>query len=232
MKNPPLLLLHGALGAAHQFDALAGKLSPYYEVHALDFTGHGSRAGSPDPFSLEQFKNDIRAYCDMYKMSGLYIFGYSMGGYVAAALAKEGGPCVRALMTLGTKWQWDPKTAKEETAKLNPDKIEEKVPQFAAALKKRHGEKNWRNVLSKTAEFMTDLGNGAGLEMDDLAKLNQPVCIGLGDQDNMVTLEETIATRSAISNSSLWVSPGAPHPLEQVSVSLLAENIIRWMTRH
>lgn len=231
MKNPPLLLLHGALGAAHQFDTLAGKLADHYEVHALDFSGHGSRSNSDDPFSMDRFKEDVRVYCNMYRMSGLRIFGYSMGGYVAAAFAAEEANCVRALMTLGTKWHWDPATAEKEVARLDPGKMEEKVPQYVTVLKKRHGEKNWERVLNNTAEFMLDLGAGKGILNGDLGKIAAPTCTGLGDQDTMVTMEETLDTYRKLPKGSLWISPATPHQLEQVSTSLLAENILRWMAR-
>ena len=229
MNKPPLLLLHGALGAAHQFDELAGKLAGHYEVHALDLSGHGSRANSTDPFSIDRFKEDIRTYCNMYRMGGLRIFGYSMGGYVAAAFAADDGGCVRALMTLGTKWHWDAETAAKETARLDPAKIKEKVPQFAEVLKNRHGAKNWERVLENTAQFMQELGAGKGILNGDLKKISAPTCTGLGDQDNMVTMEETLDTYRKLSNGSLWISPATPHPLEQVPTSLLAENILRWM---
>ena len=36
-----LLLLHGALGSKEQFTALNEQLSSEFEVHTLDFEGHG-----------------------------------------------------------------------------------------------------------------------------------------------------------------------------------------------
>lgn len=37
----PLLLLHGAIGATDQLEPLAAELNSYYDVHMLNFPGHG-----------------------------------------------------------------------------------------------------------------------------------------------------------------------------------------------
>lgn len=43
MSQNPLLLLHGALGAASLFDPLRKKLAGEREVYSLNFPGHGGR---------------------------------------------------------------------------------------------------------------------------------------------------------------------------------------------
>jgi pimeloyl-ACP methyl ester carboxylesterase len=51
-----------------------------------------------------------------------------MGGYVALKTAVLHPGRIEAIVTLGTKFHWDPENASNEVRMLNPEKIEEKVP--------------------------------------------------------------------------------------------------------
>ncbi len=160
----PILLLHGALGAQDQFDALAARLSENYAVHRLNFSGHGPDTVMPEAFLPEVFVNDVLQYLAERELDSVNIFGYSMGGYIALMLALRHPERVSAVLTLGTKMDWNPEAAAREAAMLNPDKILEKVPAFAKALQQRHGESRWRTVLEKTAGMMQYLGEHCPLD--------------------------------------------------------------------
>ena len=42
MKN--LLVLHGAIGSKSQFDSIASLLDNQFDIHLLNFSGHGGEA--------------------------------------------------------------------------------------------------------------------------------------------------------------------------------------------
>ena len=107
---------------------------------------------------------------------------------------------------------------------LNPEKIAEKVPAFAKALEQKHGE-NWKTVLTKTAEMMINLGNSPALPLTSLAEIQHSVLIYVGDKDNMVTLEETIAAYRQLQNGQLLVLPQTQHPFEKVNSERIAGEI-------
>ncbi len=52
-----------------------------------------------------------------------------MGGYVALYLAKHHLQLVHKIFTLATKFHWDETVAANENKRLQPEGIEEKVPQ-------------------------------------------------------------------------------------------------------
>ena len=219
-----LLLLHGAIGSSQQFQQLAALLSNVFEVHTLDFSGHGGKPLPAEPFSIELFANDVLTWMQENKIATIDIFGYSMGGYVALYLAKHHPEKVGSVFTLATKFNWHPEGATKEAAMQNPEKIAEKVPAFAKALEQKHGE-NWKAVLQKTAEMMLNLGNSPALPLTALAEIQHPVLISVGDKDNMVTLEETIAAYRSIKNGQLLVLPQTQHPFEKVNTERIAEEI-------
>ena len=219
-----LLLLHGAIGSSQQFQQLAALLSNVFEVHTLDFSGHGGKPLPAEPFSIELFANDVLTWMQENKIETIDIFGYSMGGYVALYLAKHHPEKVGNVFTLATKFNWYPEGAAREAAMLNPEKIAEKVPAFAKALEQKHGE-NWKTVLTKTAEMMINLGNSPALPLTSLAEIQQPVLISVGDKDNMVTLEESIAAYRSLKNGQLLVLPQTQHPFEKVNAERIAGEI-------
>ena len=130
-------------------------------------------------------------------------------------------------MTLGTKLKWDPLTAKAETAKLNPEKIEEKVPKFGQYLDFLHLD--WKNNMRKTAALMTDLGNGEALTFEDFSQIKNKCYVGLGDMDEMVSCAETLDVDAALINSKYYKLPNSRHPLPQLDMTLLADKIKKYL---
>ena len=220
-----LLLLHGALGAASLFDGLKPLLQDKYELHTLDFSGHGPAAEDPESFTIPAFADDVLHYMKTNNLDSVSIFGYSMGGYVALYLAKNFPEKVVEIVTLATKFQWDEATATKEAGMLNADKIEAKVPQLANALKERHINKDWKQLLNKTADMMIAMGKNNPLQQEDYTNITQPITLLLGDRDKMVSLEETVAVYKSLPNAKMGMMPGTPHPLEQVDSQLLSRFI-------
>lgn len=224
-ERRPLLLLHGALGAKEQFDELRSLLAERYELHSFSFPGHGGEPFPEGPFSIAGFASHLGDWIDREGLAGIDIFGYSMGGYVALYLARHTPDRVGRIFTLATKFAWNPSTSARETKMLNPDVIEEKVPRFAEQLKARHAPHDWRMVLERTAEMMTSLGERNELPIEELAGVPHQVQIGIGDRDQMVTIEESMAAYRQLPNGRFLTLPGTPHPLEKVHAGRLVREI-------
>lgn len=225
-----LLMLHGALGAASQFNTLGELCADDHKIHTLDFPGHGGKPMPEKPFTISMFANYILQWLDEYKIEKINIFGYSMGGYAALYLAKQRPERIEKIFTLATKFEWSEEIAAREVKMLDAARIKEKVPKFAEELKLRHSPVDWESVLAGTAEMMINLGKKNELTFNDLSQIDTPVQIGIGDSDKMVTLEESIAAYRALKNSSMLVLPNTPHPLEQVDVNSLSYEIKKYFS--
>ena len=219
-----LLLLHGAIGAKDQLQPIAEQLKNTFDVHTLNFSGHGGEP-MPSSFSIEQFAGDVLLFLKQNNISKTNIFGYSMGGYVALYLAKHHPDKVEKVITLATKFEWTPEIAAKEIKMLNAEKIEEKIPAFAATLKKRHQPNDWKIVLQKTSDMMVALGNKNTLQFMDYKSITIPVLMSLGDEDNMVTLTETQHVCNNLQNGKLIVLKNTPHPIEKVDVNLIVDEL-------
>jgi pimeloyl-ACP methyl ester carboxylesterase len=216
-----LLLLHGAIGAADQLQPLAAALSPHFSVHTFSFSGHGGEPMTAADFSIPLFAADVLAYMQQHRLAQVSILGYSMGGYVAMYLAKHHPDKINKVLTLATKYLWTEEIAAREIQMLQPEKITQKLPAFAATLSARHAPNSWAAVLQKTADMMVALGASPTLSLHDYTTITTPSLLLLGDRDKMVSIEETIAVYKALPDAQFGILPGTAHPIEQADVSLL-----------
>ena len=220
-----LLLLHGAIGSIDQFNSLSKELSLEFLTYTFNFPGHGGEPIPQSGFSIQLFAEATLAFMDKNNLEKISIFGYSMGGYVALYLAKYFPERIEKVITLATKFHWDELTAQKEVRMLDADKIEAKIPAFATELQKRHAPVDWRSVLNHTSEMLLEMGKDNPLKREDYSTIKTPALILLGDNDKMVTLEETIAVNELLPNSRLEILANTSHPLEQVDAEMLATYI-------
>jgi pimeloyl-ACP methyl ester carboxylesterase len=220
-----ILLLHGAVGAADQFSVLEKKLAASFTVHSLNFSGHGGSPFVDELFSIQLFTSEVIALLNKKEIDSIHIFGYSMGGYVAMYLAKNYPKKIKKIITMATKFTWDETIAAQEIKMLNPNKIEEKLPDFAAALQKRHAPNDWKTVLGKTAAMLIEMGKDNPLKAGDYSSIQHPVLVMLGDRDKMVTLNETLEVYKNLPQAQLAVLPNTGHPIEMVDTDRLASEI-------
>lgn len=216
-----LLLLHGAMGSIEQFQELNDLLLPYYDVHAFNFSGHGGQVFEED-FSIERFVEDTTSFMNDHGIADAHLFGYSMGGYVALKLAGMHPERVDRVITLGTKFKWDPEAAAKEVRMMNPDIIEQKIPAFAASLAARHQPADWKSIMTRTADMMTELGAGQAMTSAEFGAIENEVLVCIGTEDHMVTIEESEKTAKQLKNGQLKIIDGFKHPLEAVDKNTLA----------
>jgi len=88
-EKPTLLLLHGGPGFDHStFKPLYSALADVAQVVYLDHRGNGrSDAGPKELWTLAQWGDDVRAFCDALGIVKPVVLGVSFGGMVAMAYA-------------------------------------------------------------------------------------------------------------------------------------------------
>ena len=216
-----VLLLHGALGSKTQLDPLKAKLEASgFAVYSLNFSGH---SGEPfrDIFKIEVFAEDVFGFLETHGIDKADIFGYSMGGYVALWLAYQHAEHIRKVVTLGTKFDWDPASAEKEVKKVNPEKIQEKIPAFARILEHRHAPNDWKDLLHKTASMMTALGNTPLITKEVLQKIDQEVLILLGDHDDMADQNYSKEVSHLLPKGEFRILENTHHPIERTDIKVL-----------
>jgi pimeloyl-ACP methyl ester carboxylesterase len=219
----PVLLLHGALGSKSQLDPLKVKLlAAGFQVHSLNFSGH---SGEPlgKTFGIEQFADDVVQFMDARQIAKVNIFGYSMGGYVAVWLAAKHPDRTNTIVTLGTKFDWDPVSAEKEIKKVNPEKIQEKIPAFARILETRHAPNDWKGLLHETGAMMKHLGDSPLLTREVLEKIDREILILLGDHDDMADAQYSKEVSKLLPKGNFKSLENTHHPIERTDLNLLSK---------
>ncbi len=214
MKDP-ILLLHGALGSKKQFETLKIKLSDSFDVYDLDFEGHGGFESQKE-FSIALFTQNVIDFLQRNAIEKVHIFGYSMGGYVALNTALKIPNKIMKIVTLGTKFNWDIASAEKEVKMLNPDKIEEKIPQYAEKLRIEHHPQDWKEIVYNTAKMMIGLSQGGMLNDYELSQIQHQVTIGIGNLDKMVGFEESERIASIVPNAVVKQLMGFEHAIDKI----------------
>lgn len=225
MTPPPILVLHGALGAADQMRPIADALAPLGAVRVPEFPGHGTTPLGAREFSVPGFVAGLAGALRPDERP--VAFGYSMGGYVALALEAARPGTFAGIVTLGTKFLWTPEAAAREAARLDAAVIREKVPRFAAALEARHAAADgWEPLLARTAALLAQVGARPLLDAAAMARVTCPLTVAVGEQDDTVGPDEARAVAAWAPDARVQVLAGVGHPIERVPVALV-EGLVR-----
>jgi pimeloyl-ACP methyl ester carboxylesterase len=80
---PPLLLVHGGLDHARNWDWVARSLREHFHVYAIDLRGHGNSAWAPGAmYSLAEYVLDLATLVDALGGGPVHLIGHSLGGII------------------------------------------------------------------------------------------------------------------------------------------------------
>jgi pimeloyl-ACP methyl ester carboxylesterase len=217
-----LVLIHGALGNAKEFDEISSFLSKKYNVITYEIPHHGRKSKATTLFNIEVLTRDLEEFIS--QVGSCYIYGFSLGGYIALSLAQKGNVHIQGVITQGTKLDWSPDIAKKEVQKLNIDLLKTKAKPFYDYLLKLHGS-YLPELLEKTASFMSALGDSPNLNEKSVQSITCPVRMIRGGKDKMVSKEETLRISNSIKNSFYFEIPSFIHPLGFINAKYIARAI-------
>ena len=88
-ERPTLLLLHGGPGFDHShLKAGHGPLAEHFQLVYYDHRGNGrSGRSTRDRWTLDQWGDDVRAFCDALGIEKPVVLGLSFGGFVVQSYA-------------------------------------------------------------------------------------------------------------------------------------------------
>lgn len=218
-----LVLIHGALGNQDEFQSVMPYLENQFDVHLYEIPGHGSRKQELEHFDLQTITSDLNGF--LSEIGKSYIFGFSLGGYLALHLATIKSENILGIVTLGTKFRWSPEIAQREIQSLDFQFLKEKAPPFFEYLIQLHGS-HLEQLLRSTARFMTKLGENPVLNPTSVEHIAIPIHITRGGKDKMVSLEESLEISSALFSSNYFEVPSFIHPLGFIKPKHLAQHII------
>ncbi|MGW4273387.1 alpha/beta fold hydrolase [Streptomyces seoulensis] len=231
--DPPLLLLSHFRASIDMWDpALLKRLAADRTVIVADNRGIGLSEGTT-PSTVEAMAEGIAEFMASLGLGSADVLGFSLGGYVAQALARARPNVVRRLILAGTA----PRGFGEDDAAggrvrsiisrklISPkDIIHLFFPPTAAG--RAHGieyirrlsrspvgpagsvaEASWRAQLEAAETW----GARDPLAAGELAEITQPTFVAHGELDIMVAAEKSDILASHMPHSLLKIYPGAGH---------------------
>jgi pimeloyl-ACP methyl ester carboxylesterase len=97
-SGPPLLLLHGVLRRWQTFHPLWPHLAARWQLHGLDFPGHGASDRLPGDYRVIDYVRVTTDFVSQQLDEPLIIYGHSLGAMVAAGVASQLGERVTAVI--------------------------------------------------------------------------------------------------------------------------------------
>jgi len=202
----PLVLLHPGHADSRAFAVTLPGLVDRFRVYRPDRRGHGRTPDVDGPISYEQMAADTIAFLEQVVGGSAYLVGHSDGTPVALLAALRRPDLVRKLVLGAGVFHhdgWAPGAIdmdEELTAlftdyygTVSPDGPEH-FPVVAAKLHRMHREEPTLTVA-------------------DLAGCPGPALVMVGDDEDEIPIEHTLALRAGLPDARLAVVPGAGHGL-------------------
>ena len=208
-QGPDVMLLHGVTGnmAVWMLSGLMNKLSPQFRVTAYDMRGHGYSATPESDYTSADMAADLAAIHGELGLPSVYLMGHSFGGVVALHAARQypdivAGvilsdpfiPALRHLQSDPRKWRgFDDYKENAATAGMivggNLWDLDEMLEQAATLSEERRQmfvQRAGQGALDRLVRLHgttcgTDVAKIAGLTVDEIANVQQPVVCLYGE---------------------------------------------------
>ncbi len=226
-KGEPLVMLHSGLMSRDDMHNQVTYFSKYYQVIALDSREQGRSGTSDVQISYQLMSDDVVALLDHLKIKKANIFGQSDGGINALLTAHYHPERVDKLMIHGAVFnykayppqaiaQWSDYSWSED----NPKDIDPE--QFPGNSLKSYllGHADLSNFEKHLQEMAHMWATSPNLTVKDLQKITVPTLVIVGDHYD-VSLPHSLQMHEGLSNSQLFVAPGATHYIHREKPELL-----------
>ena len=203
----PLVLLHGGLLTIDlNFGPLLEPLAASRQVIAVELQGHGHTADTGRAMTIEALAGDVVALLDHLGIAEADLFGFSLGGLVAYAIALGAPSRVGKLIVASADAHRPPG---RESAPLDDDRMP--TPADFQAMRDAYDAvapdpANFGEFAAKTEALVHQFPGWT----DELRSLRAPTLLIFGDRD-FSPLPDVVEMFELLPNAQLAVLPGTTH---------------------
>jgi pimeloyl-ACP methyl ester carboxylesterase len=203
-QGDPVVLLHGGMTDSRDFAGNLHALGGQFQLFLPERRGHGHTPDVAGPITIELMAQDTIAFLESVVRGPAHLVGYSAGATVALRVAGLRPDLVNRLVLISCAFDSDGMIVKP-TADAEPP------PQLVAAYGEvsPDGSEHLRAVIAKIARAVAE---EPGLTPANLGAVRGPVLVMAAD-DDIVTLEHTVALYNGLAGGQLAIVPAASHLL-------------------
>ncbi|MFC5744222.1 alpha/beta fold hydrolase [Actinomadura rugatobispora] len=198
----PVVLLHGGMTDGRCFTGNLDGLADTFRLYLPDRRGHGRTPDAPGPITIELMARDTIAFLERVVGGPARLVGYSAGGTVALWTAMLRPDLVERLVLISTAYDLDGLIFKPSAEGPMPAEIVDAYAEVSP-----DGRDHFPIVVRKIADAAAT-GPGPA----DLRAVTARALVLAGD-DDLVTLDHTVALYRALPTAELAVLPNASHLL-------------------
>ncbi len=203
----PLVLLHGGLLTIDlNFGPLLEPLAAGRQVIAVELQGHGHTADTGRAMTIEALAGDVTALLDHLGLAQADLFGFSLGGLVAYAVALGAPARVGRLIVASADAHRPPG---RESAPLGDDRMP--TPADFQAMRDAYcavapDPAHFEKLAARTSAMVHEFPGWTG----ELRSLRVPTLLIFGDRD-FSPLPDVVELFELLPNAQLAVLPGTRH---------------------
>ncbi len=219
-----LVLVHGYLGGARQWEAEIAFLSPHLDVIAVDLAGYGDASHLAASTDIADHARAVLATLDRLGVDSFHLLGHSMGGMVVQEIVHQAPARVQRLVLYATGPQGSIpgrfETLARSRERLAADGVERTARRISAVWLRDREASPAFEALAALATCASEQAALAGLHAmegwdgrDRLASVGQPTLVLWGDQDRSYAWPQIEALWRGIPGAALAVLPDCCHAL-------------------
>ena len=236
----PLVLIHAFPTDQRLWNEQREGLKKYFRVITLDLWGFGkSSAVNGDALTMGDYADEVKQLLDHLNVSKAIVGGESMGGYIALAFAKKYPEIMNGLILADTQATSDTEEAKKKREITAQDILKNGTTSFISGFMLKalspSANEDTKNqlqniLLSQSREAMASALRGMAMREDQskfLAQFAQPVLIITGEQDVLISPEQSQRMHALAKNSKLVTIENAGHLANLENASQWDEAVIK-----
>ena len=204
-KGEPILILHGGgVGTPYELGKILDELKKNYKIIVMSTRGHGKSEIGHSEITWQQKVSDAVKVINEVTSEPVKIFSFSDGAYTAYKIAEICPEKVERIVAVGAGTLH----AGFFPAEMNFGDLEKFDEKFIAEQKKIRPEpERWQEFMSDYMKFW----NKQEFDKNVFEKINCPVLLIVGDEDDHAPVVTVLAAHQMIKNSRLAVIPKAWH---------------------
>jgi 3-oxoadipate enol-lactonase len=218
-SDPVIVFIHGFPLDKSMWKTQTENLRIKYRVITYDVRGFGNSEAGTEEVSIDLFVSDLRHLLDALHLNKVILCGFSMGGYIALRAVEQFPERFDALVLCDTQCAADSSEAREKRIKtikaIKSDGLEIYADQVLAGFfftdndgkkskemieVRRMIERNSPEVLCDTLMALANRKETC----DNLDKIEMPVLILVGNEDNVTPPAASEFMQSKIKGSTLF----------------------------
>ena len=206
-RGRPLVLLHGGLMTIDlNFGPMLEPLAASRQVIAVESQGHGHTADTSRPMTIEALADDVVGLLDHLGIGQADLFGFSLGGLVACAVALGAPTRVGKLIVASADAHRPPG---RQSASLGEDRLP--TPADFQAMRDAYvavapDPAHFDEFAARTAAMVHQFAGWTG----ELRSLRAPTLLIFGDRD-FTPLPDVVEMFELLPEAQLAVLPGTTH---------------------